>query len=121
MAKEELNALVAEQKILNRIYAIRSEKVMLDQDLAEMYGVETKQLKRQVKRNMERFPKDFMFELTKKEYKNLRSQMGTSRWGGTTIFRKLYGLLGAGTVTDAAGRHIHEAEIKGKDLIFDEK
>ena len=83
MAKDELQVLVAEQKILNKIYAIRSEKVMLDQDLAEMYKVETKQLKRQVKRNMNRFPKDFMFELTKKEFDNLRSQIGTSRWGGT--------------------------------------
>ena len=83
MAKKELQALVAEQKILNKIYAIRGEKVMLDQDLAEMYGVETKQLKRQVKRNIERFPKDFMFELTAKEFENLRSQIGTSSWGGT--------------------------------------
>jgi hypothetical protein len=83
MAKEELQVLVAEQKILNKIYAIRGEKVMLDLDLAEMYGVETKQLKRQVKRNMDRFPKDFMFELSKKEFENLRSQIGTSRWGGT--------------------------------------
>ena len=83
MAKKELQSLVAEQKILNRIYAIRGEKVMLDQDLAEMYGVETKQLKRQVKRNMDRFPKDFMFELTKKEFENLRSQFGSSSWGGT--------------------------------------
>ena len=56
---------------------------MLDKDLAEMYGVETKQLKRQVKRNMERFPKDFMFTLTSKEVANLRSQIGTSSWGGT--------------------------------------
>lgn len=83
MAKKELQVLVAEQKILNKIYVIRGEKVMLDQDLAEMYAVETKQLKRQVKRNTERFPKDFMFELTKKEFENLRSQIGTSSWGGT--------------------------------------
>ena len=83
MAREELQIIVAEQKILNRIYAIRSEKVILDEDLAEMYGVETKQLKRQVKRNMDRFPKDFMFELTKKEFENLRSQIGTSKRGGT--------------------------------------
>ena len=83
MAKKELQALVAEQKILNKIYAIRGEKVMLDRDLAEMYGVETKQLKRQLKRNIERFPKDFMFELTTKEFENLRSQIGTSSWGGT--------------------------------------
>ena len=83
MAKKELQVLVAEQKILNKIYVIRAEKVMLDQDLADMYAVETKQLKRQVKRNIERFPKDFMFELTKKEFENLRSQIGTSSWGGT--------------------------------------
>ena len=83
MAKKELQALVAEQKILNKIYAIRGEKVMLDQDLAEMYSVETKQLKRQVKRNIDRFPKDFMFGLTPKEFENLRSQIGTSSWGGT--------------------------------------
>jgi len=83
MAKKELQALVSEQKILNKIYAIRGERVMLDQDLAEMYGVETKQLKRQVKRNIDRFPKDFMFELTTKEFENLRSQIGTSSWGGT--------------------------------------
>jgi hypothetical protein len=81
MAKKELQVLVAEQKILNKIYVIRGEKVMLDQDL-EMYAVETKQLKRQVKRNTNRFPKDFMFELTKKEFENLRSQIGTSSWGG---------------------------------------
>ena len=83
MAKKEIQALVAEQKILNKIYAIRGEKVMLDQDLAEMYGVETKQLKRQVKRNLDRFPKDFMFILSAKEIENLRSQFGTSSWGGT--------------------------------------
>ena len=56
---------------------------MLDSDLAELYGVETKYLKRQVRRNIERFPEDFMFELNKKELKNLRSQFGTSSWGGT--------------------------------------
>lgn len=83
MAKKELQALVIEQKILNRIYVVRGEKIMLDQDLAEMYGVETKQLKRQVKRNIDRFPKDFMFTLTPKEFENLRSQVGTSSWGGT--------------------------------------
>lgn len=83
MSKKELQVLVAEQKILNRIYVIRGQKVMIDQDLSEMYGVETKQLKRQVKRNMGRFPRDFMFELTKKEFENLRSQIGTSSWGGT--------------------------------------
>lgn len=56
---------------------------MLDVDLAEMYPVETKQLKRQVKRNFERFPTEFMFELTQIEYNNLRSQHGTSSWEGS--------------------------------------
>ena len=64
MAKKELQALVSEQKILNLIFVVRNEKVMLDRDLAELYGVETKRLKETVKRNMERFPKDFMFEMT---------------------------------------------------------
>ena len=82
MAKKELQLLVAEQKVLNKIYVIRGEKVMLDKDLSAMYGVETKQLKRQVKRNIDRFPKDFMFVLTKREFENLRSQIGTSSWGG---------------------------------------
>ncbi len=68
MAKKELQALVLEQKILNRIYVVRHEKVMLDRDLAELYGVETKRLKETVKRNIERFPKDFMFEMTATEF-----------------------------------------------------
>jgi phage regulator Rha-like protein len=55
---------------------------MLDMDLAEMYGVQTKQLKRAVRRNLKRFPPDFMFELSKMELENLRSQFGTSSWGG---------------------------------------
>jgi phage regulator Rha-like protein len=68
MAKKELEALVLEQKILNRIYVVRNEKIMLDRDLAELYGVETKRLKETVKRNIERFPKDFMFEMTTTEF-----------------------------------------------------
>ena len=82
MAKKELQILVAEQKILNRIYMIRDEKVMFDRDLAEMYGVETKVFNQSVKRNIERFPKDFMFSLSEKEWSNLRSQIVTSSWGG---------------------------------------
>lgn len=56
---------------------------MLDRDLAELYQLETKQLKRQVRRNIERFPEDFMFELNQQEFDNLRSQFDTSSWGGT--------------------------------------
>ncbi len=89
MAKKELQALVAEQKILNRIYVIRGQKVMIDEDLAEMYSVETRRLNEQVKRNAKRFPKDFMFALTQKEFEILKSQNATSSlpdgkagWGG---------------------------------------
>jgi hypothetical protein len=82
MSKKELQVLVAEQKILNKIYVIRGEKVMLDRDLAAMYGVETKVFNQSVKRNIERFPKDFMFTLNEKEWENLKSQIVTSSWGG---------------------------------------
>lgn len=82
MAKKELQVLVMEQKILNLIYVVRNQKVMLDSDLADMYGVETKRLNEQVKRNIKRFPNDFMFTLTVKEYENLKSQNAASSWGG---------------------------------------
>ena len=81
MAKRK--AAVPVERIEKAILIIRGEKVILDRDLAELYQVETKQLKRAVRRNMERFPVDFMFELTKKEFENLRSHFGTSSWGGT--------------------------------------
>jgi regulator of replication initiation timing len=82
MAKKENLVVVPDELVMSKIYIIRDQKVMLDRDLAELYQVETKQLKRQVKRNMERFPEDFMFELTREEYENLRRQIGTSSWGG---------------------------------------
>lgn len=69
--------LITDEIINNKIYFIRNQKVMLDTDLAELYEVETKQLKRQVRRNIDRFPDDFMFELTDIEYEILRSQFGT--------------------------------------------
>jgi phage regulator Rha-like protein len=75
-------AMIPDEAVINRIYLIRNLKVMLDLDLATMYGVETKQLKRSVNRNKIRFPKDFMFILNRKELENLRCQIGTSSWGG---------------------------------------
>ena len=66
------------QLIQSKIYEIRGQRVMLDFDLSEMYGVETKRLKEQVRRNPERFPEDFMFELKKEEFDSLRSQFATS-------------------------------------------
>ena len=71
------------QIIQNKIFEIRGMRIMLDFDLAELYQVETKNLKRAVKRNIERFPKDFMFELTADEWEILRCNFGTSNWGGT--------------------------------------
>ena len=68
--------------IVSKIYLIRDQKVMLDADLAELYEVETKRLNEQVKRNDTRFPADFMFQLTKEEFINLKSQNATSSWGG---------------------------------------
>lgn len=73
--EEEL--MITEQFIMSKILFIRNQKVMIDSDLAILYGVENKQLKRQVRRNIERFPEDFMFELTSTEYEILRSQFGT--------------------------------------------
>lgn len=64
------------------IFIVRGVKAMLDTDLAALYEVPTKQLNQAVKRNIERFPEDFMFQLTRREYLILRSQIATSRWGG---------------------------------------
>jgi hypothetical protein len=81
MAKATKALILPEENILSKIHVIRGRKVMLDYDLSEMYCVETKQLKRQVKRNINRFPDDFMFELMPKEYESLRSQIGTLKRG----------------------------------------
>jgi phage regulator Rha-like protein len=74
--------LIPQESIERKIYLIRGHKVMLDRDLSGLYGVPTKRLKEQVKRNIKRFPQDFMFELTVQEFEILRSQIATSRWGG---------------------------------------
>ncbi|MDR0833911.1 MAG: ORF6N domain-containing protein [Candidatus Symbiothrix sp.] len=69
-------------QIQSKIYELRGRQVMFDFDLAEAYQVETKQLNQSVKRNIKRFPADFMFQLTTEEWKNLKSQFVTSSWGG---------------------------------------
>ena len=74
---------VTEQLTISKIYIFRNQRVMMDFDLAEIYGVETRRLKEAVRRNIERFPEDFMFELTQDEFQNLRSQIATSSWGGS--------------------------------------
>ena len=75
-------SIVPEVNIMSKIYLIRGHKVILDLDLAMLYGVLTKQLKRAVRRNIKRFPEDFMFMITTEGFRNLRSQPGASRWGG---------------------------------------
>jgi hypothetical protein len=83
MTKESKLVAIPDEIIMQKIYLIRGQKVMLDKDLAELYNVDTKQLKRAVRRNITRFPVDFMFEIDASEFNNLRSQFGTSSWGGT--------------------------------------
>jgi hypothetical protein len=75
------NAIPSES-IIKKIFVFRGQKVMLDKDLAEIYQVDTKRLNEQVKRNINRFPESFMFQLTKEEWANLKSQNATSSWGG---------------------------------------
>ena len=83
MAKKLEISVIPDDIISSKIYLIRGKKVMLDSDLADLYNVETKALKQAVRRNPERFPEDFMFELTNQEFSVLRSQFVTSNWGGT--------------------------------------
>ncbi|MCR4659212.1 MAG: ORF6N domain-containing protein [Bacteroidales bacterium] len=80
--------------IKNRIYEVRGQRVMLDRDLAELYNVETKRLNEAVRRNIERFPEDFMFKLNKSEWVFLRSQIATSSWGGTRKLPNAFTELG---------------------------
>lgn len=79
---QKADILFTEAVIINKIYTIRGYKVMLDRDLAELYLVDTKRLNEQVKRNLKRFPDDFMFQLTSTEFEILKSQIATSSWGG---------------------------------------
>lgn len=74
--------LIPDETVIRKICLFRGEKVLIDRDLAELYGVETRVLNQAVKRNIKRFPKDFMFQLNSREFKILKSQFVTSRWGG---------------------------------------
>lgn len=81
MNKGETKSIIPIERIERIIYAIRDQKVMLDKDLAELYGVETKNFNKAVKRNIDRFPEDFAFQLTKEEWESLRFHFGTSKKG----------------------------------------
>ena len=79
MNEKEISA----EAVATKILLVRGKKVMLDRELAKLYGVGTRDLNKAVKRNLQRFPEDFMFQLTEEEAKNLMFQFGTSSWGGT--------------------------------------
>lgn len=74
--------MIPDEVLISKMYLIRNKKVMIDSDLALLYGVETKRINEQCKRNLKRFPMDFMFQLSESEFENLKSQIATSKWGG---------------------------------------
>jgi hypothetical protein len=82
VAKKEITSIIPDEIVINKIYFIRGQKVMIDSDLAELYGVETRRLNEQVARNIDRFPDDFMFRLNDNEFEVLMSQIATSKRGG---------------------------------------
>jgi hypothetical protein len=81
MVKDKAEIIIADEIISNQIYFIRGQKIMLDKDLAKLYDVETKRLKEAVRRNIDRFPEDFMFELNREEYDSLRTQFAALKRG----------------------------------------
>ena len=81
--KREAGALIVTAQIARQILVIRGQKVILDADLAALYGVQTRRLNEQVRRNAERFPEDFVFQTSPAEFASLKSQFATSSWGGT--------------------------------------
>lgn len=124
-----MSTALAIEAIAGRIHLIRGQRVMLDADLAALYGVETRRLNEQVRRNRERFPEDFIFELTPEEFANLKSQFATSSWGGR---RKLplafteHGALMAGTILNSprateVSVYVVRAFIQLRDLLASNK
>lgn len=81
--ESKVKKVIPDEVIIHKIYFIRDQKIMIDKDLAALYGVGTRDLNKAVSRNLKRFPEDFMFRLTKSETEILMFQIGTSSWGGT--------------------------------------
>ena len=107
--------------VLGKIYLIRDQKVMLDRDLSELYGIETKQLKRAVRRNIDRFPEDFMFELNNQELDNLRSQFGTSSWGGSRYLPMVFteqGVAMLSSVLNSVNKKTQNLAFPARALLF---
>ena len=101
MAKIKKRAAVPDEVIINKIYFIRGQKVMLDKDLAGLYNATTGNLNKAVMRNQRRFPDDFMFRLTANEQKDLIFQNGISSWGGTRKMPIVF--TGNGRIVSPAG------------------
>ena len=99
MTKQD--SVIPQERIERAILFIRGLKVILDKDLAEMYEVETFNLNKAVKRNLDRFPSDFMFQLTQKEFDNLKFHFGISRWGGTRKLPYAFTELGVAMLSSA--------------------
>lgn len=125
----ERKSNLTDEAIINKIYIIREQKVMLDKDLAEMYGIEVRVLNQSVKRNIDRFPGDFMFTLTQAEFQNLKSQFVTSSWGGSrklpTAFTEQGVAMLSGVLNSAVAVQVHIQIIriftKMKELLLTNK
>jgi len=118
---------LSDQEIADKIYLIRNQKVMLDSDLAELYGVETKVLNQAVNRNSDKFPKDFMFEIDESEWQILKSQIVTSSWGGRRKLPKVFtehGVLMLSSVlnskrANAVNIQIIKLFVRLREMLFD--
>jgi|SaaInlLV_10m_DNA_3_1039740.scaffolds.fasta_scaffold05829_4 hypothetical protein len=123
------NIMLSLEQVSAKILRIRGEKVMLDRDLAELYGVETKRLKESVRRNIGRFPADFMFELSKDEAENLRTQFSTSNWGGTRYVPMVFTEQGVAMLSSVLRSKraveinilIMRAFVRMKELLYSDK
>lgn len=98
--------VLPDEFIISKIYVFRDQKVMLDNDLAALYGVQTKVLNQAVKRNLNRFPSDFMFQLEDEEFYNLKSQIVTSSWGGRRKFPYVFTEQGIAMLSSVLTSHI---------------
>ena len=98
-----MSLVLADKVVLDKICVVRGEKVMLDRDLAQLYNVETKVLKQAVRRNIDRFPADFMFELSNEEFTILRSQIVTSSWGGARYIPMAFTEQGVAMLSSVLG------------------
>ncbi len=121
--------IIPDEIILSKIYQFRNQKVMIDSDLSELYQVETKRLNEQVKRNINRFPSDFMFQLNTEEWEDLKSQNATTSWGGRRtapfVFTE-HGILMLSSVLNSdkainVNVHIIRIFIKMRELLLTHK